>query len=184
VTEVQGIAVTTPARTIFDLAGDPAVHPGRVERVLDTAWARRLVTYRSLHQMLHSLAKRGRPGIGVMRSLLADRPVDYRPPESGLESRFRQLLSEAGLPPMERQVDVGDEAGWIGRVDFIDRANRVIVQIDSDLYHGSVLDQQRDATQTAALRAAGYVVVRIVEFDLWHRKDEVLNQLRALRRAA
>ena len=56
-----------------------------------------------------------------MGALLLKRPVGYRPPESGLEARFMQILADAGEPPLERQVDLGGH-DWIGRVDFLDRA--------------------------------------------------------------
>ncbi|MEX0667916.1 MAG: hypothetical protein WD313_06265, partial [Acidimicrobiia bacterium] len=85
------LRVVSPALTIFLLAGTE--HPGRVARALDNAWALRLVSYDELHVLLLVLAKRGRNGIRMMRSLLADRPPDYRPPESGLVSSVQRLAS-------------------------------------------------------------------------------------------
>lgn len=180
ITEVRGIPVTTPSRTIYDLAGLPSMHPDRVARLLDNLWSRRLVDHRSVARILGQHAERGRPGTVLLRELLEERPPDYRAPESGLESRFQQILRDAGLPAMERQIDVGDGQRWIGRVDFIDRGRRVIVQIDSEFFHGSVLDRERDAAQTAALEATGYVVVRVTEFDVWHRPADVVERLRGL----
>jgi hypothetical protein len=71
VTTLQAVPVTTPARTIFDLAARE--HPKRVERVLDFALSHRLTNHAELHHLLRVLACRGRSGITTMRQLLADR---------------------------------------------------------------------------------------------------------------
>jgi len=176
--ELDGLRVTTPARTLVDLAGH--VHPERLERLIDTAWSRRLVDGRLLHRTLHELEERGRAGIVVMRELLEVRGPDYRPPESNLEARFSRVLADDGLPPMERQVDVGGEA-WIGRIDFVDRACKVLVEINSDLHHTSLSDRRRDASRRAELEGAGGNLIEITEFELWFRPQEVADRTRRAR---
>ncbi|WP_334144415.1 type IV toxin-antitoxin system AbiEi family antitoxin domain-containing protein [Rhabdothermincola sp.] len=178
---LDGLRITTPARTLFDLA--PHVSPGRLERLIDHAWSHRLVTGRLLDRTLRDLSRRGRPGIRIMRALLAERGPDYQPPDSALEARFEKLLREDGQAPMERQVDLGG-ADWLGRVDFVDHEARVIVEIDSDLHHTSISDRRADAARQAALEAAGWLVVRITEFELWHRPQEVVERVRRARASA
>lgn len=172
---LDGIRTTSPTRTLFDLAG--VLHPGRLERALDTALASGLTTIPLLRKMLKQLARKGRPGIRIMRELLEARPLGYRPPESGLESRFQRLARQAGIWTFERQVDVGDEYDWIGRVDFIERSKRVIVEVQSARFHGSVSDQRRDAKRRALLRAAGWKVIEVREHDLWHNPEKVIRDL-------
>lgn len=181
-TALRGVPVLTPARTIFDLAA--VVSPAKVERALDTAWSRRLVTGRQLHQTLHELAERGRTGIGVMRQLLADRPADYRPMDSGTEIRAREVLRRAGIRGFEHQVDLGDEEEWIGRVDLVDRDLRIVIEIDSDLYHGALIDQRADAERTRRLEEAGYTVRRVTDTIVWHHPDQFVSLVREARRAA
>jgi very-short-patch-repair endonuclease len=180
-TVVDGIPVTYPARTVFDLAGQPGVHPDRLARLIDTLWGRALLNYRVLHVMLEEHAERGRPGTVLMRELLDARPPDHRPPDSNLEARVHQIVIEDGQAPLERQINVGAEH-WIGRMDFVDRLARVIVQVDSDIHHGSVLDAARDEAQTEALKRAGWIVVRVREHDVWHNKRLVQRQIREARR--
>jgi very-short-patch-repair endonuclease len=180
-TIVDNIPVTYPARTVFDLAGQPGVHPGRLARLIDTMWGRALLNYRVLHVMLEEHAQRGRPGTVLMRELLEARPPDHRPPDSNLEARVHQIVIEDGQPPLERQINVGAEH-WIGRMDFVDRKAHVVVQVDSDIHHGSVLDPARDAAQTRALEQAGWIVVRVREHDVWHNKGLVQRQIRDARR--
>ncbi len=180
VTTLAGIPVTTPARTLFDLATNGS-HPKRIERALDTAWSMGLVNHASLSSMLADLEGRGRRGIATMRQLIADRPPDHRPVDSGLEFRFLELVRRAGMSGMSRQVHVGSKDRWLGRVDFIDRERRIIVEIDSDRYHGALIDARADAERTRALEEAGWIVLRFTEVDLWHRADNVIDRLRTAR---
>ena len=173
---LEAIPITSPARTIFDLAG--VLHPGRTERALDSALGRRLTTMAALHQVTANLSARGRPGSALMRRLLADRDLSYRAPESNLEARFESILEDAGVAVPLRQRDVGGQE-WIGRVDYLDPQRKVVVEIDSDLHHTSILDDAADARRDAALTEAGYTVVRIREHDLWHRPEEVVRQFLA-----
>jgi len=179
IVERNGIPVTSPSRTIFDLAA--VCHPGRVERALDTFWARRLVTYESLEMVVDELGRRGRTGTTLMRRLLADRHDEYRAPESGLEARFVALVEEAGDEPFERQVVLGDDDGPIGRVDFVDRCRRLVVETDSLRFHSSPSDRANDERRDARLRAIGYQVQRVGEVELVSRPRDVLETVRSAR---
>ncbi|HEX2850859.1 MAG TPA: hypothetical protein VHN98_09910 [Acidimicrobiales bacterium] len=180
VTKVAGIPVVTLPLVLFQLAGFE--HPGRVERALDTIVTKSPATLRALHALLPELAKQGRDGIVVMRSLLEERPVGSRVYASNLERRFATILEDAGEPPLERQVDVGG-ADWIGRVDFIDRELRALFEVQSDTYHTSVLDMRLDAERFEALRAAGWRAVEAIREEwIWHSPDQAVEVVRRTRR--
>jgi len=176
VTTLHGVPVTTPARTIFDLASQ--LHPARVERALDFALSHRLTNTAELHHTLRLLGRRGRTGIAIMRHLLADRPAHERQPDSNLERRFRAIARDAGFPGMESQVDMADETGWLARVDFYYPPLRLIIEIDSVLYHSALTDRHRDDATTARLVAAGYTVLRITEVEVFFESDRVVAALR------
>jgi hypothetical protein len=190
VVRLDGIPVQTPARALFDIAGtrrrgiDVPWFVKRMERMVDNAWSAGLVSGATLHAMLDDLATRGRPGIQVMRAVLADRGLDYIPPASNLEARVIQILQEGGLPAMRRQVDTGDEHGWIGRVDLRDVDLPLILEVQSERFHSSLIDQQLDAERVARLEAAGFVVVQVTEVVVWHRPAELLHAVREGRRLA
>jgi very-short-patch-repair endonuclease len=173
--EVDGIPVVSPTLALFQIAG--LHHPARVERALDNALAMGLTSPRRLHIALAQLQRRGRPGIALMRELLRVRGDDYRPPASGLEARFQRLAANIGVHELERQVDIGDDDGWIGRIDFRHRELPLLVEIDSDRFHTSLLDRASDATRDERLRRAGFVVLRFTEFQVWHRPHEVEEAL-------
>ena len=178
VLEVRGLRVTSPTRTLFDLALD--ISPGRLERALDTAWSMRLTDGPRLYAMLDEIRRCGRPGIEMLERLIVERGPDWVPPESGLERRFHDLLRKNDQLPMRLQVGVGDDR-MIGRVDALDDDARVIVEIQSDRYHRSPSDVAADARRRAALEAAGWAVVEVWEDDLFHNPGPMLQQLRRVR---
>ena len=182
VTELRGVPVTTLARTVFDLAG--RIHPGRLERLVDTVVARGPSVLTALHAVVHDLGAPGRDGASAMARVLQSRPAVHVAPASGLEARFCEILARAGEPPLDRQVDLGGH-DWIGRVDFVDRRLGVVVEVDSDLHHTSPLDRAADARRDEALRRAGWLdVVRVSEHEIWRRPDEAVAKVRAARRRA
>ena len=175
-TSVQGIPVTTMARTVFDLAA--LVYPGRTERALDNALTRRLVALDVMRAVTIELLEHGRTGSALMRRLLMARGAGYIPPASGLEARFLAVLARAGIEAPECQVDVGGES-WVGRVDHLFRCWHIVAEIDSELHHSSKLDRESDARRDDALRAAGFDVLRFTDEQVWERPDEVVTEVRA-----
>jgi very-short-patch-repair endonuclease len=116
-----------------------------------------------------------------MRQVMAERPNSYVPPASGLESRFAEILRRAGEPPMDRQVNTGDAARWIGRVDFIDRELSVIAEVQSERFHASLIDRQLDAERIADLEAAGFRVIEISETEIWQQPSVAVDKVRTAR---
>jgi very-short-patch-repair endonuclease len=176
------LTVTSPSRTLFDLAA--MVNVKLLARTVDDALAERLTNVRALHEMLRVLACRGRTGITAMRAVLEKRPIGYVAPESHLEARVRDILARAGLGPFDRQVDLGDDDGWIGRVDFLHRPARFILMADGDRWHRQLVDRITDAEQHRRLAAAGYQLARVTETQVWMRRHEVVAVVRRYLRAA
>ena len=181
VTTVDGLRVITPMRAVVDLAGE--LHPLRVERLIDNVVARGLGSHRSLHQIVDELSGRGRAGSTLLRELAAARPPGARGPESNLEARVNQLLLQSGHRPLEPQVDLGDDE-WIGRVDLVDRQVRLVVEVQSERFHSSVLDRRRDGDRRARLEAAGWNVVEVWDRDVWHRPRHVIDTISLARTRA
>lgn len=175
-TMIDGVPVTTLARTLFDLAGATGLHDARVERALDNALAATPPLLPRLHRMLVELSTHGRPGLGLMRDLLAERPVGYVPPASGLEARVVRILDDACIPT-DRQVDLGDD-DWIGRVDLRIVGTPVVIEVDSARFHSSLTDRRRDAHRDERLQETGIRVVRLTEEEVFSRPWVVEQRVR------
>jgi len=176
----RGVPVVTVARALVDVA--PHIHPQRLERALDTAWVKGLVSGPMLAIVLDDLRARGRRRARELERLLADRGPDWVPPASRLEGRFHHLVDAAGDPPFQRRVIIADASGVVGEVDCWDPNARLVVEIDSVRFHAAPLDQAHDAARDARLRALGIHVERIGELDLFQRPNQVLERVRRLRR--
>src|SRR5687767_892398 len=176
--EVAGIPVTNVARTLLDLGA--VVHPGRVERAVDTALARKLVTYDELASVLQDLAASGRPGVRALRAALAGRSPTEALPASELECRFRDLLRHHGLPQPERQVVLGDKDEIAGRVDCWFREARLVVELDGRAYHSGNLDRLEDGRRDLVLLRSGRRVLRLSWQHVVERPLEVVTALKEL----
>jgi very-short-patch-repair endonuclease len=179
ITVVRGIPVTTLARTLFDLAG--VLHPKRTARLVDTVCTRSEATKVQLHKLVRELAGRGKPGSTLMRELMAKRPVGIRVPSSGYEARFEEVMADAGITGLRRQVDVGGHS-WIGRVDYVDDVTGGLIEIDSETHHSSPTDRAADAERDAAAIEAGFTyVLRIPTEDVYPRPHLVVAAVLAMR---
>ena len=138
VTTIDGIPVTTPVRTLRDLAG--RIHPERLSQTCDRhALAATDPASRAACALRRAAPyAAARPARRTLRQLILARPDGYRPADSNLELRFESILDEAGEAPFARQVEVGDDDGLIGRVDFLDRDLGVIVEVQSALFHSGL----------------------------------------------
>jgi very-short-patch-repair endonuclease len=175
---IAGVPATSVARTVFDLCAMPQV--GRAERALDNVLARRWVTIPALWRVLDDVGARGRSGTGRLRRMLLARGSRRVAPESELEARFIDLVRSRGLPEPARQVELGDGDQWIGRVDFVYRSARVVIECDGRLAHSSDLDRRADAERDRRLRQSGWRVARFTWDDVTGRPAAVADSIRSL----
>jgi hypothetical protein len=181
---LDGIPVVVPPLALLQLAGMPDCHPARLARALDAAWSDRLASYRSLTAWDRRMARQGRRGLRVLRALVQERGPAYVPPASNLEARFQAILQRAGRPPMRRQVDTGDGAAWIGRVDFRDEELPVVAEVQSERFHTALTAVEDDRTRLAALRAAGFEVIEVTDSEVFHHPEAVVARVDAARARA
>lgn len=179
VTEWKGIPVTTVARTLWDLAH--VIHPKRWVRLVDTVCAKSPGVLVQLHRLRRELGGRGVPGTVLVRETLSTRPVGIRLAPSGYQARFEEVMANAGITGLRREVDVGGHA-WIGRVDYRDDVTGALVEVDSALHHTSPSDLAADEARDAAALAAGFPeVVRVDADELYPHPQVAVRQLRELR---
>lgn len=175
-TTIEGIAVSTLPRVLLELT---AVVPiGRAARTMDTALGDGSVKYPQLVGILVDVKARGRRRTQVFRMLLAERGPLYVPPASELERRFDRILSATRFAGWRRQVNLGNNEEWIGRVDFVHADARLVVEVDGKAAHSSFLDRQADRARDRALTDAGFRVLRFGWGEVVGRPKTVLDTVR------
>lgn len=164
-----GIPVTTPARTLLDLA--TVLSPARLEAAVNQADKLDRIDPESLRA---AIAERcGESGLPALRRILD--PQAFARTDSELERRFLRLVGEADLPKPETQAPV---SGF--RVDFLWRDSRLVVETDGLRYHRTAADQAKDRRRDQVLAAAGYTVLRFTYAQVVERPSEVAATLAAV----
>lgn len=156
VTTVDGIPVTTPARTLLDIVG--RLTEREVEQALAKALRLSLVTRQEMDRMLDRHPRhRGAP---LLRQLLhAEGGPSFTRSEG--EEKLLEITRTARLPRPELNVGVlGHE------VDFLWRSERVAAEVDGYAFHASARSFASDRQRDAELTAAGYRVLRFTWADL------------------
>lgn len=157
VTEVDGLAVTTPARTLVDLAAE--LNDGRLRQVVEDQLSRRTVTWDELVATRAALSARGRAGSSRFRRVMES--VEGRPPtESVLERSYLRLLDAAGVPHPQMQVTAPWAEVEPGRVDGMYPATRAIVELDGRTFHARASAIERDHRRDQLAVVAGYSTTR------------------------
>lgn len=159
----NGFAMTTPARTVIDLARELAFGDGVV--AADSALYRKLTTKDELVEVLG--ACRQWPGITRAAAVVA---FADRRAESPLESIARAVFHEVGLPPPELQIWLGGPAP-IARVDFYWKQFRTIAEVDGVMKYD--LDPARARQQLERDR-----LLRDADYEVLHFGWDHINRRR------
>ncbi len=143
--------MTSLERTLLDVASRLADR--QLEHDLVATERSGLLRWEELGRVLEE--GRGRPGLRRLKRVsqrVDPRAVEARSP---LEVDFLSLCREAGLPLPQINVFVEGRL-----VDFFWPDRRVVVETDGYRYHNDRPAFERDHESTAALMAAGYIVLR------------------------
>jgi very-short-patch-repair endonuclease len=169
VTSHSGIPVTTPVRTLVDLAA--RLGRGRLERAIREADARGLVDPETLRAALGDL--RGQRGVAALHETLDRRTFVLT--DSELERRFLPIARRVGLPAPETQRMVN---GF--RVDFYWPELGLIVETDGLRYHRTPAQQAADRVRDQAHAAAGLTPLRFTHAQVRYDRGHVEATLRAI----
>jgi very-short-patch-repair endonuclease len=174
--EVSGIPVTSPTRTLIDMGRFVGVH--RLGEMLDDAVRRRLTTYEEVHGRFRELARSGRNGITTMRAVLQDRPCGAPPPGSAFETVVRRLLVGAGLPAAVLQHRVqSEELSFLLDLAWPDRM--VAVECEGFAFHRTPSQLAWDDMRRNRLQLAGWTVLAYTWATVRNEPDRVVAEVRA-----
>jgi very-short-patch-repair endonuclease len=172
VTVHDGIPVTTPARTLFDLAAVVPRH--QLEAAFNEAEVRRLASPTSLPALLARYP--GRRGNTAIQALLDNhvRNGESRT-RNELEHRLLALLDAHDLPrPQTNRLSAHGEldAAWPDR--------RLVVELDGFATHGTRRAFEADRARDRRLVADGWRVLRVTWRQLSEDGDTIAAQIRSL----
>ncbi len=166
-TLVEGIPVTTPARTLLDMAA--VVGARELEHIVARAEREGQVTRDDLAALLARHPRKH--GAGALRSVLeaTGGPALTR---SEAEARTLALLREAGLPPPETNVRVGPY-----ELDVFWRTAGIAVEVDGFAHHATRPRFEGDRRRDAWLAASGITVIRLSWRQITERRTATAVQV-------
>jgi len=170
ITVRHAIPVTTPARTILDLAA--TVPDRRLEHALDQAEIQELTDYPALDALARAHPRHR--GATRLRKLLDSYEAGTARTRSDLEIAFLELCEDHGLPrPL-----VNEELATGLTVDFVFADERVAVEADSWQWHRGRAAFERDRERDAILAMKGYRTLRFTDRQIEHAPAVVARALR------
>jgi hypothetical protein len=153
VTEIDGIPVTTIARTLFDIAETRSLY--RLELALERAERLNRLDLTAIHATCER--NPGRRGLKPLLSLIAE----YRgapDARSKLERRFVDFCREHGIPdPPLNTIVEGFE------VDAVWHEQKLVAELDSWSFHRGRTAFERDRERDIALQLVRYRPIRITD---------------------
>jgi very-short-patch-repair endonuclease len=171
---VDEIPVTSPFRTIFDLAA--ILDLRELERALHEAEVQELRDRVSLPMLLERYP--GRRGARTLRAVLgSEEPVAIT--RNDFEEAFLLLVDAHGLPRPRMNADLAVR-GRFFEIDALWEEQRVAVELDSRSVHGTTKRFETDRQRDRILVAEGWKTMRVTWGQLQKEPDEIAADLSAL----
>jgi very-short-patch-repair endonuclease len=164
----DGLRVTTPARTIADMAG--RLEPRQLRKLVERA--QDLGRFDSTAIRAHLSRHPRRPGCASLRDLIALIEPDADGARSHLERLFLRLVRLARLPEPEVNLRIGRATR-----DFAWPAYRLAVEVDGHSYHSSPSDKRRDHRRDRALTALGWRPLRFTYEEVALQPEAVAKEI-------
>jgi len=169
---IDGMAVTTPARTALDVAcWHPRLAAAAAVDALIQATALQIVDVEKLAERC-----RGRRGIVAARAVLKSADGGAQSPQ---ETYLRLRLIDDGLPPPQTQIPVlGDTGSVVAYLDMGWPEIKVAIEYDGEQHRTSRSQYSWDVKRLEIAQRRGWIVVRVLACD---EPKDVLRRVRAAR---
>lgn len=165
----KGIPVTSLHRTILDFAETAPAQQLRL--AMEMADRKELYNGLAMDDLL--ARSPGRKGIKPLKAILREMRGQATPmTRSELENRFLAGLRARGYPEPQADVLIEDEL-----VDFVWVKQRLIIEVDSYLWHKTRQDFEKNRRRDTKLQLAGYRVMRPTDRRIEYELDELLDDV-------
>jgi very-short-patch-repair endonuclease len=171
ITAVDGIPVTSVARTLVDLAG--VVPKDHLAKAVREAEHLRVLDMTAIRGAMNRTRTRRGPGHAALKAILEEhRRWGTQLTRSVLEDRFIALCDRHGLPRPRTNFHIGAH-----EVDACWPAHRLAVELDGWERHKDRHAFQRDRTKANDLMHAGWRVLRFTHDDIVRRQAAAAAQI-------
>jgi len=170
----QGVPITSPARTLVDLAG--VCREEALERAVEHAFRRGISSVNEVHQAVRRLSTPSKPGSRCLTRLL-DRGVFSPEMHSELERQALRMFRRFGLPDPIWQYEVTADDLVLGFVDFAWPKVKVIVEAEGFQFHSGREAWENDIDRYNAITLQGWKVLRLTNADLHDRTCAFFKEL-------
>jgi very-short-patch-repair endonuclease len=163
----RGMPITSPNRTLLDLAASPLPDEPLARAVHEAEVQRRT----SVPSLLGYCAEaKGRPGVTRLRALITPGPA---PTRNRFEDRLLRLLADHGLPHPVCNTHLHD-----AEVDFRWPKHGLVVEADGLRVHDTAYARARDRRKQATLEANGLRVLRVTWGQLTGEPGRTAERIR------
>ncbi len=175
VTTIHNLPITSPARTVIDLAS--ILSPRHLAAVVDHSIADDAYTLDDLQAILEAVARSGKPGVRNMRKVLEDR---IGGPRNGtiLERRGLALLRQAGLDGFIQEFPIPWDRRR--RFDLALPADQLAIEWDSRRWHMQVEAMRRDRERDREAIEHGWRILRFTWADVHDTPNMVIDTVRSV----
>ncbi|WP_297594723.1 hypothetical protein [Mycobacterium sp.] len=176
---VNGVALTSAARTAFDVGRRTASRLQAVQR-LDALMNATDVKVSDVEAVMAEHP--GARGLVRLRRVL---PLVDGGAESPQETRTRLALIDGGMPRPQTQIRVFDEYGdFVARIDMGYEELRVGIEYDGQQHWTDRVQRDRDIDRHSALRDLGWIIVQVSSELLRYRQGTLMSRVAAAMRSA
>jgi very-short-patch-repair endonuclease len=179
-TAIDGLPVTTPARTIVDLSA--VVLPSRLLHIVEDTHHARLTTYTEVGSCMTSVARRGKPGIRRLARTLDQLTRTGATTMSTLERKLVELIDAAGLPRPRSQFPFPGRLFTNGCVDAAYVDAKLVIEADGRAWHTRIADIKRDHERDADAARHGWQTLRLLYENINDDPDGTAALVRDVRR--
>jgi very-short-patch-repair endonuclease len=179
-TVLRNIPVTSPARTVADVAA--VVSEERLEYLVETMQRLRRCTIADIEEAALRLAVPGRRGRKKLRMVLARQGGRARSVDSATNFRMRTLVVQAGFgePMMEFWIEA-DSGSYFADLAYPD--DRLLIECVSVTWHLRNESYDRDSARRNELIGKGWRVLEFTWNQVFNDADAVVAAVRRAIRA-
>jgi very-short-patch-repair endonuclease len=181
---LDGLPVTTSARTLVDLAA--TCGRARLERTFEDGLTSGRITRAATASCLFQVMRPGKRGLEKLASILDKHGPGRTPPASELERLLFTAISDAQLPAPRRQFPLPGRQATTGRVDAAYVDARLILEADGRRWHTRRADFARDRQRDNEAARAGWQTLRFTWEELHDDPTDVgatISEVRSQRLA-